>query len=31
MDLQNYLEQQQHTEIEIQVSNPTIEDVFMDL
>jgi ABC-2 type transport system ATP-binding protein len=31
MDLQNYLEQQQHTEIEIRVSNPTIEDVFMDL
>jgi ABC-2 type transport system ATP-binding protein len=30
-DLQNYLEQQQHTEIEIRVSNPTIEDVFMDL
>lgn len=31
IDLQNYLEQQQHTEIEIRVSNPTIEDVFMDL
>ena len=31
MDLQNYLEQQQHTEIEIRVSNPTIEDIFMDL
>ena len=31
MDLQDYLEQQQHTEIEIRVSNPTIEDVFMDL
>jgi ABC-type multidrug transport system ATPase subunit len=31
MDLQNYLEKQQHTEIEIRVSNPTIEDVFMDL
>jgi ABC-type multidrug transport system ATPase subunit len=31
MDLQNYLEQQQHTEIEIRISNPTIEDVFMDL
>lgn len=31
MDLQNYLEHQQHTEIEIRVSNPTIEDVFMDL
>ena len=31
IDLQNYLEQQQHTEIEIRISNPTIEDVFMDL
>ena len=31
IDLQNYLEHQQHTEIEIRVSNPTIEDVFMDL
>ena len=30
-DLQNYLEQNQHSEIEIRVSNPTIEDVFMDL
>ena len=31
INLQNYLEHQQHTEIEIRVSNPTIEDVFMDL
>lgn len=30
-DLQNYLEKQKHEEIEIRVSNPTIEDVFMDL
>ncbi len=31
IDLQNYLENQQHTEIEIHVSKATIEDVFMDL
>jgi ABC-type multidrug transport system ATPase subunit len=31
INLQNYLEHQQHTEIEIRISNPTIEDVFMDL
>ena len=31
MDLQNYLEKKQHIEIEIRVSIPTIEDVFMDL
>jgi len=31
MDLQNYLEKQNHTEIEIHVSKTTIEDVFMDL
>ena len=31
INLQNYLEHQQHTEIEIRVSNPTIEDIFMDL
>ncbi len=30
-DLDNYLQQNQHSEIEIRVSNPTIEDVFMDL
>ena len=30
-DLQNYLKKQKHVEIEIRVSNPTIEDVFMDL
>jgi len=30
-DLQNYLQQKKHIEIEIRVSNPTIEDVFMDL
>ena len=30
-DLDNYLRQNQHSEIEIRVSNPTIEDVFMDL
>ena len=30
-DLQNYLEKQKHEEIENRVSNPTIEDVFMDL
>jgi ABC-2 type transport system ATP-binding protein len=31
LDLDNYLQQKQHSEIEIRVSNPTIEDVFMDL
>ncbi|TRX24190.1 ABC transporter ATP-binding protein [Flavobacterium franklandianum] len=30
-DLQNYLLEKKHMEIEISVSNPTIEDVFMDL
>ena len=30
-DLDNYLQKKQHSEIEIRVSNPTIEDVFMDL
>ncbi len=30
-DLQNFLKKQKHEEIEIRVSNPTIEDVFMDL
>jgi ABC-2 type transport system ATP-binding protein len=30
-DLQHYLQQKKHSEIEITVSNPTIEDVFMDL
>ncbi|MBF2709051.1 ABC transporter ATP-binding protein [Flavobacterium soyangense] len=30
-DLDNYLRQNQHSEIEIRVTNPTIEDVFMDL
>ncbi|PWA07180.1 ABC transporter ATP-binding protein [Flavobacterium psychrotolerans] len=30
-DLDNYLKKQLHTEIEIRISNPTIEDVFMDL
>jgi ABC-type multidrug transport system ATPase subunit len=30
-DLDTYLQQKQHSEIEIRVSNPTIEDVFMDL
>ncbi len=30
-DLDNYLQQKKHSEIEIRVSNPTIEDVFMDL
>ncbi len=31
INLRNYLEQQEHKEIEIRVSNPTIEDIFMDL
>ena len=31
MDLHNYLEKQNHMEIEIHVSKTTIEDVFMDL
>lgn len=30
-DLQHYLEEKNHTEIEIRLSKPTIEDVFMDL
>ena len=30
-DLQHYLQNKKHTEIEIHISNPTIEDVFMDL
>ena len=30
-DLDSYLQKNQHSEIEIRVSNPTIEDVFMDL
>ena len=30
-DLDTYLQKKQHSEIEIRVSNPTIEDVFMDL
>ncbi|MNS74742.1 putative ABC transporter ATP-binding protein YbhF [compost metagenome] len=30
-DLQEYLENKNHTEIEIYLSHPTIEDVFMDL
>lgn len=30
-DLQHYLEEKKHTEIEIRISKPTIEDVFMDL
>lgn len=30
-DLQEYLENKNHTEIEIHLSHPTIEDVFMDL
>jgi ABC-2 type transport system ATP-binding protein len=30
-DLDNYLQQKSHSEIEIRVSKPTIEDVFMDL
>jgi ABC-type multidrug transport system ATPase subunit len=30
-DLDNYLQQKKHSEIEIRISNPTIEDVFMDL
>ena len=30
-DLQEYLEKNKHSEIEILVSKPTIEDVFMDL
>lgn len=30
-DLQEYLENNRHSEIEIRVSKPTIEDVFMDL
>lgn len=30
-DLDNYLQKNKHLEIEIRVSNPTIEDVFMDL
>jgi ABC-2 type transport system ATP-binding protein len=30
-DLQNYLLNNNHTEIEIRISKPTIEDVFMDL
>ena len=31
LDLHNYLQKNQYSEIEIRVSNPTIEDVFMDL
>jgi len=31
IDLQNYLQQNKHSEIEIRVSETTIEDVFMDL
>ncbi|WP_395049690.1 ABC transporter ATP-binding protein [Flavobacterium sp.] len=31
MNLQEYLENNKHSEIEIRVSKPTIEDVFMDL
>jgi ABC-type multidrug transport system ATPase subunit len=31
MDLQHYLQNMNHTAIEIYKSNPTIEDVFMDL
>ena len=31
MDLQKYLQEKNHSEIEIQVSTTTIEDVFMDL
>ena len=30
-DLQHYLESKNHTEIEIHIATPTIEDVFMDL
>ncbi|MFV8327993.1 ABC transporter ATP-binding protein [Flavobacterium sp. ZS1P14] len=30
-ELLNYLQSKNHTEIEIHISNPTIEDVFMDL
>jgi ABC-type multidrug transport system ATPase subunit len=30
-ELLNYLQNKNHTEIEIHISNPTIEDVFMDL
>jgi ABC-type multidrug transport system ATPase subunit len=30
-DLQEYLENKNHTEIEVYISQPTIEDVFMDL
>lgn len=30
-DLQHYLQNKKHTEIEIHISNPTIEDVFVDL
>ena len=30
-ELLNYLENKQHKEIEIHISNPTIEDIFMDL
>lgn len=30
-DLQEYLEKNKHSEIEIRISKPTIEDVFMDL
>lgn len=29
--LQQYLESKRHTEITIQITNPTIEDVFMDV
>lgn len=30
-DLQEYLQNKNHSEIEIHISNPTIEDIFMDL
>lgn len=30
-DLQEYLQSKNHSEIEINISNPTIEDIFMDL